>query len=141
MTNETTAASNPIPWAIPWLSQNFVYSVIVVSGIATVTWVVRFIRYRQSYRRLVSYSSLTDERLLTFLQAPVLPAPPFNIFLGSLGAMAEIYANAPTDAHAQGIFTMMQRKYKLKGMWFLLLASCPTTTTCTCGSGKLFPRV
>jgi len=33
--------------------------------------------------------------------------------------MAEIYANAPTDTHAHGIFTMMQRKYKLKGMWFL----------------------
>ncbi|PMD12087.1 cytochrome P450 [Hyaloscypha hepaticicola] len=33
--------------------------------------------------------------------------------------MTEIYAYAPTDTHAHGIFTMMQRKYKLKGMWFL----------------------
>ena len=59
MANETAAASYPTPWANPWLSQNFIYSIIVVIGIVTVTWVVRFIRYRQSYRKLVSASSLT----------------------------------------------------------------------------------
>jgi hypothetical protein len=33
--------------------------------------------------------------------------------------MAEIYAHAPIDAHVHGIYTMMQRKYGLKGMWFM----------------------
>ncbi|KAE9376613.1 cytochrome P450 [Stipitochalara longipes BDJ] len=33
--------------------------------------------------------------------------------------MAEMYAHAPTDSHPHGVFTMMQRKYALKGMWFM----------------------
>jgi hypothetical protein len=59
MTNQATATGNPTLWVSPWLSQNFIYSVIAVIGVATMTWVVRFIRYRKSYRELVSVSSLT----------------------------------------------------------------------------------
>jgi hypothetical protein len=33
--------------------------------------------------------------------------------------MAEMYAHAPTDAHPHGVMTMMQRKWNLKGMWFI----------------------
>ncbi|PMD48855.1 cytochrome P450 [Hyaloscypha variabilis F] len=33
--------------------------------------------------------------------------------------MAEMYAQAPTDSHPHGVFTMMQRQYNLKGMWFM----------------------
>jgi predicted ATPase len=52
-------------------------------------------------------------------QAPLLPSPPFSVLLGSIKALAEMYAHAPTDTHIHGVLTMMQRKYKLEGMWFL----------------------
>jgi len=58
-------------------------------------------------------------KFLMPLQAPSLPAPPFSILLGSIKAMAEMYAHAPTDCHPHGVFAMMQRKYNLKGMWFM----------------------
>jgi len=57
--------------------------------------------------------------LLIFNQAPSLPAPPFNLLLGNMGAMAEIYAHAPTNTHPMGIMTMLRRRWNLKGMWFL----------------------
>jgi hypothetical protein len=49
----------------------------------------------------------------------LLPTPPFSILFGNLKAMAEIYAHAPTDTHPHGVMTMMQRKWNLKGMWFI----------------------
>lgn len=33
--------------------------------------------------------------------------------------MAGMYTHAPTDTHPHGVMTMMQRKWNLKGMWFI----------------------
>lgn len=120
MANKTVISVDPAAWAAPQISQNLTYSIITIVGIAFLTWVVRVVRYRQSYAKLVG-PLLTpfDEFQLTLAQAPLLPAPPFNFLFDNIKAMAGIYEHAPTDTHPQGLFSMMQRKWGLRGMWFL----------------------
>ncbi|RAL60316.1 hypothetical protein DID88_000092 [Monilinia fructigena] len=78
----------------------FTTTVLVIVLIA---WVVRFVRYRQSYREY----------------AAGLPCPPFSIVLGTLKSMGEQYAHAPMTAHPHGIMTMIYNKYQLKDMFIL----------------------
>ncbi|PQE13973.1 cytochrome P450 71B25 protein [Rutstroemia sp. NJR-2017a BBW] len=86
-----------------WLSTNLYSSITAGAAISFIAWVVRFVRYRQAYKDI----------------APSIPSPPFNVLLGTVGAMGKMYAKAPVTAHPHGIMTMMYRKYNLKDFFIL----------------------
>jgi hypothetical protein len=92
-----------------------VVSIIVVSA------AVRFVRYRLAFHKLVSSSStLAIGRLLNYIsQHGPLKAPPFNIFFGTIPAIADLYKTSPQDTHPANTMTLLWRKYGLGDMFFL----------------------
>jgi hypothetical protein len=57
MANETLISLLPNPWTSMWINTTALASVTTMVGVTALIWVVQFIRYRQSYKSLVSVSS------------------------------------------------------------------------------------
>jgi len=64
-----------------WLTQPGIRTVCTVIAVSTIAWLVHFFRYRRSY--------------IDFQHS--LKNPPFSMLLGTLPAMADVYASSPVE--------------------------------------------
>ncbi|KAL2060699.1 hypothetical protein VTL71DRAFT_9340 [Oculimacula yallundae] len=75
--------------------------VIIVSYV--VVRALQIIKYRHAFRNL---------------HGP-LKAPPFNLWLGTILGVADLYKNSPADTHPHATMTLLHRKHKLGALYFL----------------------
>ena len=95
------------------------FSIMTVVGVAVLTWVVRFLCFSTIVHEACEFLFLSSEVLTHSQLGSVVAIPALQHPSWQHKSFGWNIPHAPTDTHLHGIFTMMQRMYKLKGICFL----------------------
>ncbi|RQM08842.1 hypothetical protein DH86_00002970 [Scytalidium sp. 3C] len=82
---------------------NVIAAVGVLIAIWTVSWIIKLIRWRLAYKKMVGS----------------LKTPPFSFAIGTIPGMVELAKVTPSATHPHGLMTMLQRKYNLDNLFLL----------------------
>lgn len=93
-----------------------VAGLVGISVALVLTVVAQGVKRRRFYHNLVCILRIESLRVLTAMGQP---GPPHDWIWGHLKIMGDLTKLVPADAHPQHMFTLLQRRYNLPGLFYL----------------------